>query len=312
MKVRLTGLTLMIERAGSAVSIESFARHVGVNATELDTAGEQKRLLFMNADHDADYFVGLVVTVKDHRAYCELVAAGGAMKLRVSELAEDSRHMDFNFFVIHKKTLNALYQHYHQSCSVGSFVDTCAKQFRAYRLSAADAAVAALPTGHRTAEERRVRSQYLGYLRSETIVRKEALEKLIQTMRRVKSFTYSTATPVVEQEDFKPLQRWINKQVQRFSFDRGGPVPDIALAISSYVQKLGISHGRVEGEDHEGLAQVLRIMDNPDSFGEYEYDSIVTQIRDLDLAEFQNSWMVSELLERARANKHIFEVEMRP
>lgn len=194
MKVRLTGLTLKIERAGANVSMEAFVRHVGVNAAELEGNGEQKRLLLLNADYDADYFVGLVVTVKDHRAYCELVSAEGAMKLRVSEVPDDSQHMDFNFFVIHKGTLQTLYQHYHQSCSPGAFVETCATQFRAYRNAMADAAVKALPAGHKPHAAKKVRSGYLGYLRSETIVRKEALQTLIQSMKRVKSFTYATAS----------------------------------------------------------------------------------------------------------------------
>ncbi len=145
MKVRLTGFTFVIEKNPSRqLSMEAFVRFVGAGAIELEGEGEGKRLLLMNADHDDDYFVGLVVTVKDHRAYCELVSEEGGMRLKVNELAEGSHLMDFNFFVFHKTTHQGLYQHYHQSCSPGAFADLCAVRFSEYRTGLADSAVAAL------------------------------------------------------------------------------------------------------------------------------------------------------------------------
>lgn len=311
MKVRLTGFTFEIENVSRQLSMDAFVRFVDTGAVELDGEGEGKRLLFMNADHDADYFVGLVVTVKDHRAYCELVSEEGGMRLRVNDVAEGSHLMDFNFFVFHKTTHHGLYQHYHQSCSPGAFARLCGERFRDYRTDLADQAVAALLEPRTDAAERRARSPFVGYLRSAVIVRQEALEAMIQEMRRVKSFQYAIATPVVEEEDFRPLARWIKKKMHKISFSVDGPVHGIATAVSRTVERLGIVRGRVEGVDHDGIKRVLRIVDNPDTFGEYDYDDIASRINDLNLSQFHESWVIRELLDKARENAHILEVEMR-
>jgi hypothetical protein len=312
MKVRLTGFTFEIENASPQLSMDAFVRFVNTGTDELDGEGEGKRLLFMNADHDADYFVGLVVTVKDHRAYCELVSEAGGMRLKVNDVAEGSHLMDFNFFVFHKTTYHGLYQHYHQSCSPGAFARLCGERFRDYRTTLADNAVAALPVPKTDAAERRARSPFMGYLRSAVIVRQEALEAMIQEMRRVKSFQYAISTPVVEEKEFRPLARWIKKKVHKISFSVDGPVHGIATAISRTVERLGIDRGRVEGVDQDGIKRVLRIVDNPDTFGEYDYDDVASRINDLNLSQFHESWAIRELLDKARENAHILEVEMRP
>lgn len=312
MKVRLAGFTLEIDQPGAQVSIEQFVRHVADRIPdELEGEGEQKRLLFMNADHDADYYVGLVVTVKDHRAYCELVEAPGGMTLKVTEVAQGSHLMDFNFFVVHKVSHNGLYQHYHHSCSPGAFASLCGERFRAYRTAKSDAAVEGLPAPATAAAERRMRAQYGGYLRTQLIVRQEALETMVRELRRVKSFQYVIATPAVEEQAFRPLTRWIRKKMHKLSFDVNGPVDGIARAVARTVDQLGITRGRIEGVDADGVTRVLKIVDNPDTFGEYEYDDVAARINDLNLSEFHHSWVVRELLDKAREHAHILEVVMR-
>jgi len=311
MKVRLVGFTFEIENRSRQLSMEAFARHVGTAAAAMEAEGGDRRLLFMNADHDADYFVGLVVTVKDHRAFCQLVNEQDGMKLKVSDVADGSHLMDFNFFVLNKKTLNGLYQHYHQSCSPGAFAQLCAVRFREYRVALADEAVRALPEPVTAAAEARARSPFAGLLHSAVIVRKDALEKMIRELKRVKSFQYSLAVPAVVEEDFKPLTPWIKKETHKISFETKSPVDGIATAVANAVARLGISRGRVEGEDQDGIERVLRIVDNPDTFGEYEYDDVAARINDLNLSQFHESWAIQELLKKAHENKHILAVEMK-
>ncbi len=75
--------------------------------------------------------------------------------------------------------------------------------------------------------------------------------------------------------------------------------------------RLGIERGRVEGVDHDGVTRILKILNNPDTFGEYEYDDIAARINDLNISEFHQSWAIRELLNKAREHAHILEVEMR-
>lgn len=67
-----------------------------------------------------------------------------------------------------------------------------------------------------------------------------------------------------------------------------------------------IEDGKVVGVDSDGIDRVLRITDNPDNFGEYDYDAVAPKINSLDIDEFEKSWVITELLAKCTEYKHIF------
>lgn len=308
MLVRFVGFTFAIEGKGN-LTLSAFAKSLANERPKVDADSEDHRILFMSDQHHADYHVGLIVTIKDRRTFCELVSSGGSMLVKVNQLSQDSSLMDFNFFVLNKVTGAGLYQHYHQSCSVSSFATLAAKRFSDFRYAELKAAIG---TSLDIKENERHEKLLSNRLHWEVIVRTDALKTMIGELKRVKAFEYCLSTPVVAEQAFVPLKPFVNRKSERLVFTVGTPVQVAANALDAFVSSTSLRKGRVEGVDEHGIERILRIVENPDTFGEYEYDDLATKLNELDLTEFHKSWVISELIEKCKANKAIFEYKATP
>lgn len=310
MHVRLLGFSFKSEGAG--LSLETFANYLQAQRGASHDLGAHKRLLFVNPDYNKTYYVGLLVTVKDQKTYCELVESGGKLTVKVNELDAASNLMDFNFFVINRKSGLGLYQYYHQSCSLNSFGYYCASRFSDHRKAVIDNAMEqSSPDELTVAKEKLIRKKHNARLRWEILVRKEKLKDLIEELERVKAFEYSFASLTVDEPKFKPLESHVRKESKRISFKVGSPVGKIASVLSGFVSSSDIESGKVIGTDVDGIDRVLRITDNPDNFGEYSYDDIAPRINSLNIEKFEESWVIQELLAKCVQNKHIFEASVK-
>ena len=292
-------------------NLNEYVDHMITKHNQAHKLGEHNRFLFFNKTHSEKYYVGLLVTVKDQKTFCELTSKSGKWVVKVNELDIHSNLMDFNFFVLHKTTGFGMYQHYHQSCSVNSFGYYNNRRFSEYQESKAKAEIAAIPEHElTTAKERAIKQKHKDYLKWEIIVRKEKLKDLIEELTRVKSFEYSFAAITVEEPEFKPLKQYVKKERKILAFSPTSPVNLLANAITSIVSRNNIDSGKVIGVDCDGIDRVLRITDNPDNYGEYAYDDVATKINALDVTEFEKSWVIQELLNKCVEYSHIFEAKV--
>ncbi|MFT4194883.1 hypothetical protein [Ottowia sp.] len=311
MQVRLLGFRFDVDSRN--LSLDSFAAAVSAQPTDQKAAQASQRLLFLDNKCHSDYHVGMVVTVKDQKTFCRLVSGNGSLLVKVDELELDTKLMEFNFFVLNKATGTGLYQYYHQSCSLSSFGYLVTKRFREYRESIIQAEIEKIPLDDRSdSRVNKIRKHFKGQLKWEMLVRAEKLEELIAELARVKSFEWTVATPAVRQEYFKPLAPYIRNQKSKLAFTVGAPVNTLAKAISAAVVKLGAIKGRIEGQDAEGLDRVLRILNNPENYGEYDYDDLAGKLHNLDLTQFQKAWVATELIKACKDQAHIFETPMQP
>lgn len=310
MLVRFLGFNFSTDAAN--MSIDDYVKYMTTKVNQDYELGEHKRFIFFNTTHSQDYYVGLLVTVKDQKTFCELVSKDKKLMVKVSELDEDSSLMDFNFFVINKLNGIGLYQHYHQSCSVNSFGYFNNRRFSEYRKEAIDSEIAQIPEDKISeAKKKKVREKYKGSLSWEVLVRKEKLSELIQQLKRVKAFEYSFGTLTVQEEEFNPLKGFVKKETTTLSFTSQSPVQVLADAITKIVATNDIEDGKVIGIDAEGIDRVLRLTDNPDNFGEYDYDELAPKINSLDIDQFEQSWVIKELLAKCNEYKHIFEAKVK-
>jgi hypothetical protein len=310
MHVRLLGFNFRAE--GSGLTLQTFADYIHAQRGRSHDLGPHKRLLFVNSTHSSKYYVGLLVTVKDQKTFCELVESGGKLTVKVNELDADSNLMDFNFFVLNKLNGLGLYQYYHQSCSLNSFGYYCASRFSEHRKDAIESALACVSEEELTSsKDRHIRQSHSARLKWEILVRKEKLKDLIEELARVKAFEYSFASLTAKEPEFKPIENFVRKETKKLSFTTGSPVNKIASVLSNFVNGHQIDSGKVIGMDSEGIERILRITDNPDNFGEYSYDDIAPRINSLDTAAFERSWIIQELIAKCSQNKHIFEATLK-
>ena len=311
MKVRFFGFTF--EAVSKNLTLDQWASHLHNNPPDISSVVQGQRLLLINNTINNDYRIGLVVTVKDQRRFCQLINDGSGVVVRVNDLGQDSGLMDFNFFVVHKETGAGLYQHYHQSCSVPSFCELSRKNFLQFKKHRIEDLFAALPQGEQTDKNKlKIEKNNSGRLKWTQLVRQEALEALIAEFEKVKAFEYLLTTPYVTENEFRPLGDFIRARSTRIGFVTGTPTQLAAGAIANFVNAGEAKRGRVEGIDANGNPQYISILNNPDNFGEYEFDYVANQLNDLNLSSFEDSWVVQELLAACEANRHIIEVPIQP
>lgn len=308
MKIRFYGFTF--EAISKSLTIDLWAACLHANPPDIRAVVQGQRLILLNNIANAKYRIGLVVTVKDQRRFCQLVNDGLGTKVRVNELGKDSGLMDFNFFVVHKETGIGLYQHYHQSCSVASFGELARKSFGEFKEGKIKKEFDALAEKNEKNLEK-IKRLNSGRLQWTQLVRQEALEKLISELNKIKAFEYRLTTPIVTEDEFRPLQNHVLSKSTRIGFVAGTPAKLAAGSIANFVRSGDVSRGRVEGTDSDGNPQYLSILNNPDNFGEYEFDDVAEKLNELDISAFENSWVVQELLRACGENSHIIEVAIK-
>lgn len=306
MLVRFIGFTMTSK--ASAFPIGSYVDKMKTEGYTFE-GGEHNRIIYFNDTHSNDYFVVLLVTVKDQRTYCKLINESGKLHVEVTALKSGANLMDFNFFVINKITGAGMYQHYHQSCSIGLFDALNKKRYSELRKSLLDQALVVPSNEQRLSRknEKIIRSTYNGRIEFEILIRKENLKALIEELSHVKDFEFSLSTLTVDEPEFKPLSPFVRRERHNISFTQNSPVNNLARFIPRIIKSKKIEDGKVTGIDADGITRILRITDNPDNFGEYEYDDVAPRINDLDIEHFEKSWVVEQLITRCKESSHIFE-----
>lgn len=310
MLVRFLGFSMVSEV--EAYSFDSYINTMKEGCYSFED-GEHERVIYFNNTHSPDYYVGLLVTIKDQRTYCKLVNESGKLHVEVTALASDANLMDFNFFVINKATGTGLYQHYHQSCSINYFGALNAKKFAEMRGIHLERALKIASKGKNLSrkEDKAIRNQHRGHLNFEVLVRKENLKALIEELARVQEFEFSFAALTVDEPEFKPLQNHVRKERHSISFVQGSPVSVLANQITKIITAKDIEDGKITGIDASGVPRVFRIANNPDNFGEFDYDDVAPKINELDISKFESSWVVQELIKTCKAHRHIFETPIK-
>lgn len=231
------------------------------------------------------------------------------MLVKVNELNHGSNLMDFNFFVFNKATGAGLYQHYHQSCSANSFGDLTKKRFIDYKKSLLKSALDAAGENATEMQKKKIVSNFGNRLKFSVMVRKEALKTLIEEMKRVKAFQYALVTPEVPQGAFAPLKPFVKMKSERLTFAVKTPTSFVADAIEAFVSGNLLQSGSIEAVDEGGIERVIKIVNNPDSFGEYNFDDMAPKLNELNLTNFEQSWVIEELISKCKENVAAFEYE---
>ncbi len=183
MQVRFLGFNFSID--SKSLTLDDYVNNMIGRHGQSYKLSEHDRFLYFNSTYSENYYVGLLVTVKDQKTFCELVRNSGKLVVRVNELDENTNLMDFNFFIINKVTGLGVYQYYHQSCSLNSFGHFNNRRFSEFNDYMIETEIAETPQQLRTpAKEKSIKFKYRGKLSWEILVRSENLKNLIQEFQR--------------------------------------------------------------------------------------------------------------------------------
>ncbi|HVP83736.1 MAG TPA: hypothetical protein VMS78_03340 [Rhizomicrobium sp.] len=307
MKVRFQGFVF---NAGDGITLDEFANILVGNSSEKTQHlfNEHNRIFLFENKSDAEFYTGLMITIKDQKTFCELQEIGGKFKIKVSELEKGSQLMDFNFFVLHRKTFAGVYQHYHASCSAPQF-GYFTKHFfwGPERTKRRDQETARLiKTGKQPAvAEKLAKKKFRKTLRFDLYYKPDDFSKILKSMSEIRSAQYEISTKAVSNDAFVPHTIPLKRIQRKIVFEQKKDIEQIADKFSKFVKDKHITKGKVFAVDNIGVDRPIDIQRNVEGFGEFEFDDVAAEI-DLDLEKFSESWVIKKLLEAARANKVLF------
>lgn len=304
MKIRLLGLDF---QPGSAISLaELFADMAAKQGSAIPFHGYDR---FFYVQEVRDYHAGLLITTKDQKKFLELTQHADNIKIEPRDVTAGSQLADFNFFLFHKQTGRGIYQYYHNSCALNPFGLLCKKYYDDLRAAAIQREIDALPAHAKVAAHERakakIRKKYAASLKWEQIIRPAAFEALVGSLEKINSFTLTMSTLSQEEPLFRPLAREAKKVVREFRFGDDGALDIIKTGICNAIAKLAPAAAKVTGVDRDGLEQIIKLSNNPDSFGEFEYDDIAGQMS-FSPREFATSAPMLEIMRVVEANPLMF------
>ena len=299
--------------AGNAeISLQKLLDSLVGTSGQPDQSLSNERRIFIDTTTSPDFALGLVVTVKDQKTFCELVNNKGNFVISVTGLKGTNKLMEFNFFVINKTNGLGIYQHYFQSCSPGTFGTYLRTRYRKLTDDSRDAVIDTLKAKgqHNDSREKAVRSKHAKGLNFAILVQQASLESILKKFKDIKGFEYQFATLEPELVKGAPIADYVNRLTQKVSFKPNIEVDVLAKAIQATVDMLKPKSGHVsviddiEGED---VPMSVRIAEIPEHFGEQEYDVVATKLNNLDTSKFASHKVVDELVTAcSQTYKHMF------
>lgn len=310
MKVRFLGIGF---EHGDGVSIDELLYNLTSNNGAKTKLGSFDRQCYLKAldGRNSNYIVGLLVTIKDHKKFCELQNSDGKFIVKVSTVNANSNLMDFNFFAINKTNGQCLYQHYHNSCSssqFAQFLQSNYKRLQAFKAEADKSAIEDI-TKKQTID---INKKYKKGLSWGLMVRPENFDALLAEMETIRDFQMDFEALHVPEPDFAPLKNMVKKERRKISFVADTKASLVSQAIAKIIKNEEITEGKITGRGPDGLEKVIHILDNPDNFGEYDYDDVAGKINALDVDDFYKNWVITELLNQMKRHDYIFEAEIEP
>lgn len=254
----------------------------------------RRRILYFIQDND--YWVGLVLTVKDMRKFVTLVESKQELKLDVHELDENEKIADFNFFVVHTESGFGLYQHYHQSCSLNVFNYLAKHFYNEMRTAMFTAVKEKLETkGKKKRAIDKELKAYRGKF-SPTIVERKG-----SFIERVKKLNDASAAELeFTQLDFsnnplQAIQSYLKTMKYKMSFSKTTSGLDKIKSLASILSNGNIKKATVEGIDEHGNDVVYRLFNDFDRFQEYDYEDMVPSLN-LDQTKVSQSILNNDII----------------
>lgn len=292
MKVKYLGFELSTEK--KLINLEDFIEDNLV----FDHKDILERKIFID-DSDENYYKGLILTIKDQRAYCKLNGNLHELEITVENLQESDQLIDFNFFVLHKKIGKGLYQFYYQSTSLSKFKAILKCKFLAYRaMVIQNEEDKGISEGKSQAKSRKeANKKYRDNLNVDLLVKKDSLAQLLQKCRKIKSFEVEFSTYDHIRKAGLPMPAHAKKVKQKVYFENETKVGELAISIANYINNENPESGTIMVLDEYGQEMPYKLMDTPDLFHEEEFDELVQRLNSVKVGSFSQSSIFQDMID---------------
>lgn len=246
MKVRFVGLNIT---TGDGIGQKDFVDYlISQNGVAIDYKDYERRC-YVEKTVNEKYYIGLFLTIKDQKKFCELRDNG---TVAMGTLADGSNLMDFNFFIINKSNGSCMYQHYHQSCSANQFGAFLKQRFRTlqdqYLKNEKDQ-----KSTLTTKEKSSISEKYKKSLSWDLIVRPEKIDAILAELDTIQTFVIDFSSLEEKEPPFTPMKNYVTRERKSFVFARKTPASVLTPVLRDIISLCDISRGKVTGKDFDGI-----------------------------------------------------------
>lgn len=289
---------------------------VGAHQYSTDKSTGNSRILYLNSDFNEEFYLGMIITVRDQKKFCKGKVSNGDFTFDVIDLKQEDKILEFNYFIINKESGLGLYQHYHQSCTA-RILGKMLKHFSSlHSNSCAEAYISAEEAKNNktfsSSAKSKLRSPFLSKVDFSILVRKEKLDEILLQYSKIKSFEYEYSTLTPKIQEATPLADYVLKKKEVLRFHTPTDIMGLASSIAGFVKSTVLRSGRIKVENEFGDEFPIRIFDMPDYFAIYDYDELADKLFNIKASEFYNSEIVDLLIETFKSEEydHIFQMKV--
>ena len=263
---------------GSDTSVKDF-----LNYLKSENGIEKDNVILAVVEH-GEYWAGVLITIKNRRAYFQFQKRGEGFQVSVRKLEEGTSIVDLNFFILHPDTGKGLYQHYHHSAYLSTFEHICAHRYvlfkTIYRLK--------------------------GRLKQAILLKPDSIEHYAEKMKLIKKVVVEFTSATYSEQEFRPVAAEATRVVHKAVFDQRWQQNPRAIkqAVVDFFrkQKEKLNRATVTGIDGNGVEVNYKLLNDPDVYLEYNYDDFIQDVtldtKDLE-STIKNADCIARLLQVA-------------
>lgn len=296
MKIKVYGFKFnnkKLPKAMTAVDVFSYMEHTaGSKLGKLYRYGT-KKFAVDDGGHKTEWLGGMILKVRDSKAFTKLTEKGGKTMLTAETLAENEKLVELTYFVAHPKTGSGLLAHHYQGTSLMAYAGVCQRVFRLAQKHSR-----ALATkGKTTAEKKTIAKDFKGVLSLEQLCNDTDLKTLIKQLKRVSSFELRIATLETKETFLQGIIEKASNEVVKLMFPPDSDVDDLADDAVELAAKEEIAEIKVTGYDDKKNRREYFKDQNPLIFYEFDYDEVMKGLV-LDLDDWPKSITSSTMIKK--------------
>jgi hypothetical protein len=287
------------------IKIQGFEWHLGNGISLDDYLSELKKIsgikrgnrLIATVQKDG-VFAGVLITVKNAKAFCQIMEDRGNFEITPKELEEGAKIADFNFFIVDRITAKGLYQYYHNSASTNTFCKFCKDQYERLKQNKIDGAIKKVEDANGGKASKRdvskIKESFKGSLRYSTLLKPDTFEEITSELNNFNFFQYefSSIRPMQEAA-LTALQKNAERETCKVFFKKKSDSDSIKQSILAMLPNL--KRATVKGVDPTGNELTYKLINDYHSFAEYDYDEIIKTVK-IDSDNLSGSVIESQII----------------
>jgi hypothetical protein len=298
MKIKVYGFKFnkpKLPKAMKVTEVFSFMEaHAGAKLGKLYRFGTHKVPVEIDGKK-SEWWGGMVLKVRDSKAFTKLTEKNGKTILTAETLAENEKLVELTFFVVHPETGSGLLAHHYQGTSLTAFAGVCQRVFA----RAQKAAFASVTKGMTANDKKVVAPQFKGLLSLEQLCNDTDLKSLVKQLKRVSSFELRLATLETTETFLRGIVEKASNEVIKLTFPPETDVDELADDAVELANEEKVAEIKVTGYDEKNTRREYFKDQNPLIFYEFDYDDLMKGlVLDLDdwSISINGSAMIKQLI----------------